>query len=143
MLSCKTKTGTSLRKVLFNQAMRKITLAIIVSLFIYTCKHDADKEISGPPDCDPDTTNVTYIKDIAPLIAAECGSNNSCHRQNDSDSEISLVSYDDVIAVAVTGQLLSSVTHDGNAEPMPYGGVKMSDCKINKKAWINRGLKEN
>lgn len=97
-----------------------------------------------PDNCNPDTSNVTYVKDIAPLMTTDCGTNTSCHRQNNSDSEISLVSYDDVTAVVVTGQLLSSVIHDGNAEPMPYGGQKLSDCKINKiKAWINQGLKEN
>ncbi len=100
--------------------------------------------MAEPKDCDPDTTNVTYTKDIAPLMITDCGTNSSCHRLNNSDSEISLVSYDDLTAVAVTGQLLSSVIHDGNAEPMPYGGQKLSDCKINKiKAWINQGLKEN
>ena len=97
-----------------------------------------------PTDCDPDTTHVTYAKDIAPLLTTDCGTNSSCHRQNNSDSEISLVNYNDVTAVALTGQLLSSVTHDGNAEPMPSGGQKLSDCKINKiRAWINQGLKEN
>lgn len=124
--------------------MKYLFLFLFSALFFVSCKHDTEMIKNEPTDCDPDTTNVTYVKDIAPLMITDCGSNSSCHRQDNSDSEISLVSYDDLTAVAATGQLLSSVIHDGNAEPMPYGGVKMSDCKINKiKAWINQGLKEN
>lgn len=124
--------------------MKYLFLFLVSALFFVSCKHDSEMARNEPPDCDPDTSNVTYSKDIVPLMTTECGTNSSCHRQNNSDSEISLVSYDDVTAIAVTGQLLSSVIHDGNAEPMPYQGEKLSDCKINKiKAWINQGLKEN
>jgi hypothetical protein len=124
--------------------MKFIPVILIIAGFFFSCKHDAEMAKKEPPDCDPDTTFVTYTKDMAPLMTTHCGINTSCHRQTNSDSEISLVSYDDVKAVAITGQLLSSVTHDGNAEPMPFGGQKLSDCNINKiKAWINQGLKEN
>jgi len=124
--------------------MKDLLLLLLLGLTFVSCKHDSEMAKNELPDCDPDTKYVTYTKDIAPLLTIECGTNSSCHRQNSSDSEISLVSYDDVTAVAVTGQLLSSVIHDGNTEPMPYLGQKLSDCKINKiKAWINQGLKEN
>lgn len=144
MQPAKPRTVLNVLKSCFNSIMKYLYIFLVYALLLISCKHNAGVVILEPPDCNPDTSNVTYTKDIAPLMTTECGTNSSCHRQNNSDSEISLVSYDDVTAVAVTGQLLSSVIHDGNAEPMPYGGAKMSDCKINKiKAWLNQGIKEN
>ena len=52
-------------------------------------------------------------------------------------------SYADVQNVVVTGQLVSSVTHDGNAADMPKSLPKLEDCELNKIiAWVNQGSLE-
>lgn len=93
--------------------------------------------------CVTDTVNVTYTKDIQPLLSENCGTNNSCHQASGNLSDVPLVTYDDVNNVVITGQLLSSVVHDGNTAEMPKDLPKLQDCQINKiKAWINQGLVE-
>jgi len=96
-------------------------------------------------DCD--STNVTFTKHIEPILIQYCGTtDNSCHSSTNTNSNPSLGSYaDDSLLVSLdNGQLLlSSLTHDGTATPMPISGGKLSECKINKfRAWINQGLKQ-
>lgn len=124
--------------------MRTLTLTLLCFILSFSsCRYDVLEEIK-PEEENCDSSNVTYAKDIAPLFTSNCGTDNACHKASGSDSEISLANYDDVFAVASIGQLLSSVTHDGNAEPMPQDAEKLSACKINLiKAWINQGYKQN
>ncbi len=127
----------------------KIRISIVIlSLFLSACYYDnldelhADKGLVS--DCNDDTTAVTYTRDIKPIMLNNCGSDNSgCHQAGNLISQISLSTYNDVSAVALTGQLLGAVTHDPNYKPMPNVDDKLSDCKINKiSAWINQGLVE-
>ena len=71
--------------------------------------------------CVTDTNAVSYTQDIQPLLSQNCGTETSCHQTDGNLSDIPLVTYNDVINVVITGQLLSSVTHDGNAAEMPNG----------------------
>ena len=126
--------------------MKNLLSIILIIFFFSSCYYDNVDEFHPEagliPDCNPDTTAVTYTKDIQPLLAANCGTENSCHNANASPSLISLATFDDEVAYESTGQLLCSVTHDPcTTHPMPKDGGKLSDCKINKiKAWINQGL---
>lgn len=126
--------------------MKNIIAVLFFTLFLSACYYDNIGELHPEagltPDCDPDTTSVTYTKDIKPLLLNNCGSdNNGCHNAGNTTSLVSLSTYDDVSAVVSTGQLIGSITHDPNYKPMPNAGDKLSDCKINKvKAWINQGL---
>lgn len=123
--------------------MKLLSVMALMGLFTFSsCLYDKLEEMENIAPCD--TSDVTYTKDIKPLIATNCGPDNSCHQLDGSDSEIPLVSYEPVKGVAETGQLLGAVTHDVNYEPMPKDADKLSECNINLiKAWINQGLKEN
>lgn len=129
--------------------MKNFILLVILILFFSSCYYDNLDELHPEAglisDCDPDTTAVTYSKDIAPLMLLNCGSDISgCHKEASANNkDVLLATYDGVSGVAITGQLLASVTHSdpGNVSFMPLNGGMLSDCKINKiKAWINQGL---
>ena len=126
--------------------MKYIVTVILLLLVFTSCYYDNVDEMNPEaglvPDCDPDTSAVTYNNYIKNLMFSDCGSDNSgCHQSGNTISNVSLATYDDVTAVASTGQLLGSITHDPNYKPMPQNADKLSDCKINKvTAWINQGL---
>lgn len=130
--------------------MKNLFSVLMLTLFFSSCYYDnvseLHPEVGLTPDCDPDTSTVTYTKDIHPLLLINCGSDNSgCHKSATvENSGISLATYTDVSGI-IPSQLLSSITHDdpGNVKPMPKDGGKLSDCKINKvRAWINQGYVE-
>lgn len=120
----------------------ELLIGLGLFLALSSCTYDSLEELKKVEVCD--TSNVTFHKDIVPLIQLKCGVNSSCHSASGSDSDVSLANYDDVTAVVNTGQFLGSLIHDPNYEPMPKDEGLLDDCRINTiKAWINQGLKEN
>ena len=132
--------------------MKKInfkSLIAVVSVFlsftfISSCYYDNQEElhpkVDNPVGCD--TVGVmTYTKNIAPIMLASCGSNNTgCHQvATNSNFNIALNSYAAINAVDTT-QLISTIVQDGNYNSMPKGGSKLSDCDISIiQKWINTG----
>lgn len=92
-------------------------------------------------DSECDTTNVTYLTHIKPLIQNHC---QGCHSGGNPSGGISLTIYNDVKAVADNGKLFGSISHLSGYSPMPQNGSKLSDCQINAvKIWINQGAPNN
>ena len=126
--------------------MKNFLSVLVLVLFFSSCYYDnideMHPEVGLIPDCIDDTTSVTYSKDIQPLLLTNCGSqNNNCHQtSNNGNKDISLATYTDVSGIT-SSQLLSCITWDDpDYTRMPYGGSKLSDCKINKiAAWIHQG----
>lgn len=119
-----------------------IITGLCFCLILPSCTYDSFEELKKAEVCD--TTNVTFNKDIVPLIEQKCGVHSTCHSSTGSDSDVSLANYADVTAVVSTGQFLGAVTHDSNYEPMPKDEGMLDDCRLNTiKAWINQGLKED
>lgn len=115
---------------------------LLFCLALSSCTYDTLEEVEVIEVCD--TNNVTFNKDIVPIIEQKCGVGSACHSAIGSNSDVSLANYNDVTAVVSTGQFLGSIMHDSNYEPMPKDEGMLDDCKINTiKAWINQGLKEN
>lgn len=96
--------------------------------------------------CDPDaagcdTTNVSFSGYVFPILQNHC---KGCHGAVNPVGGFSLVTYQDVKNVAVTGQLYGAIAHESGFSPMPKGGAQLSDCRIRKiGAWINAGAPEN
>ena len=124
----------------------KIKLLTVGLLFIllYSCKHDSE---IPKPICD--LSNITFAKDIKPIIDQHCI---SCH--NDSTGQIFLGDYESIkktsdhslIIDGDTVDLVKSVMHlytdSLEGKNMPY--VKLDDCSINKiKSWVDDGTPNN
>jgi mono/diheme cytochrome c family protein len=118
------------------------TLPLLVAAFAYTgCYYDK-ASLVYPSEDDCDTTDITLSTDINAILTANCF---VCHGGNATAANgIQLEQYAVIKAYADNGRLLSAITQDGNAAPMPQGAAKLSDCNINKfRAWINAGAPNN
>lgn len=85
-----------------------------------------------------DTTTVTYSGFMQPLIEAYC---KGCHSGASPQGGLSLATYAEVKAIAQSGRLYGSVTHQPGYSPMPKGGAALPACSVSKiKRWINLGM---
>jgi len=117
---------------------------IAIAVIITGCFNDSEEKLYGQPNITCDTTAMSYTQDIVPIIDAYCI---TCHNQSNAASiggNVVLEGYTDLKVYVDNGLLLSSVSQDGNASPMPKGGSKLSDCEIEKiAAWITAGSLDN
>lgn len=117
-------------------------IAATVIIFIGCSKSSEDQMgTTTPPQSQCDTVNMTYSKDVMPILQANCY---SCHGNGNAEAGVTLDNYEGVKARVEDGLLIGVITHAAGYPPMPQGGSKLSDCNINKiKDWINRGASNN
>ncbi|MBK7029438.1 MAG: hypothetical protein IPH45_09570 [Bacteroidales bacterium] len=88
-----------------------------------------------------DTTNVTYLTHIKPLLQNHC---QGCHSGGNPSGGIPLVIYSDAKAIADNGKFLGTINQLNGYSPMPQNSNKLTDCQINMvKIWINLGAPNN
>lgn len=118
-----------------------ISLFFCALSLITSCYYDVESELY-PFSSSCDTTNVTYQLTVKPVL--ERNNCISCHNTSLSSGNVNLDNYDAILPYVNSGKLLSSVSHDGKASPMPQGMAKIQDCDIRKIAiWINKGAPNN
>lgn len=87
------------------------------------------------------TTNMSYAKDITPILQASC---TGCHSGTKPQGAIDLTTYANVYTYALNGKLYGSVAHLAGYIAMPSASVSISSCEISKiKSWIDSGSKNN
>jgi len=112
---------------------------IISVFFLQSCTYD--KEMLLPASNSADTVNVSFAASVEPLLRANCF---SCHGNGSNLGNISLDTYDDVKAVAVSGRLLGTISHSAGFVPMPLGADKLDDSSIDAvRIWIDEGASNN
>lgn len=91
-----------------------------------------------------DTVNVTFTKNISPILQQQCL---SCHSNAATGGSVLLNSYENVKAVASDqsrgpeGRLYGALSHMPAYSPMPKGGSKLDNCKIRQiELWIQAGM---
>lgn len=121
--------------------MKAALIIIVLMVGISSCYRDVE-EVLYPQSGSCDTSNVTYVNTVAPLMQSSgCI---SCHSGGAPSGNIALDTYNGVRAVAVNGKLYGAISHSSGFSPMPEGGTKMSQCNINRiKAWIDAGSNNN
>lgn len=91
-----------------------------------------------------DSINVTFSGSILPIMQTIC---QTCHSGSAPLGNLSLVTYDDVSAVAMTGQLVGAVTHADGYFTMPDKDDStkyIPNCKIKQIIkWVNDGYPDN
>ena len=84
-----------------------------------------------------DSLNVTFSGTISLLIENKC---EGCHNSNNPSAGLPLTNYDQIEAIASSGDLINSVLGINGAELMPYNGSSLSSCEIAQiEIWINNG----
>jgi uncharacterized membrane protein len=87
------------------------------------------------------TTNISYAKDLVPILQASC---TGCHSGTKPQGAIDLTTYANVYKYALNGKLYGSVAHIAGYIAMPSASVRISSCEISKiKSWIDSGSKNN
>jgi hypothetical protein len=122
-------------------------VAIICIVLLAGCYNDkADKlypVINTGIVCD--TTNVTFSKDVLPIMMQQCATS-TCHDAASAESGYILSEYNGVLAAATNGnKLLLTIKHDpSEASWMPKNLPMLDSCSINKiTRWVNQGAQNN
>lgn len=118
-----------------NSSKVSILLFLIVGIF-ESCKYDKQEELYGSNNCD---TTVVVYEDIRSQFEQDCY---NCHLAGNGTG-VEIFDYTSLSSYAQKrGSLLMGVTSHTTGSPMPKGGGKWSECRVNKlKAWINQGMK--
>ncbi len=88
-----------------------------------------------------DTSLVLFSKQVLPIINTNC---KTCHSGSTPLGNISLVTYAEIKAEAITGKLTCVVNWKSACVPMPKGGKKLDACSIQTiEAWIHQGMINN
>jgi hypothetical protein len=121
-------------------------LAAAPLLLLYGCyNYKYDKTFPLSSTCD--TTNVSYSRDIVPVITANCAVAGGCHdAAGSSVSGHDYTTYAGVKAVATYDFIVTDINWVPTAghNNMPKNGAKLPDCDINKiTRWVNEGAPNN
>jgi mono/diheme cytochrome c family protein len=119
--------------------MKKLTLSLVaISLLgiLAQCKKE-----TTTIDCSG--TTPTYVKDVKPILDANCASS-GCHGAANPSDGINLSTYAAAKNAGGSSKFLDSIQHNGGAKAMPKGGSKMSDDKIKVLyCWVQNGMPES
>ncbi|HXA03127.1 MAG TPA: hypothetical protein VNW99_14125 [Cytophagaceae bacterium] len=119
---------------------RLIFLTLSFSLFIQLTGCISKNEVELYP-CD--TNNVSYSKNIKPIIATNCY---KCHDSNNAPlfaNNNHLDSYDS-LKLHIKNGLTYNIDHVPGFLAMPKGAPKLADCDIAKiKAWAHQDTLNN
>lgn len=121
-----------------HQIIKAFLGAVLLISITSSCYYDNEEELYGELPCD--TTNNTYNGAIASLMADNC---NACHGGSNPDAGIRTDNYNDLQALAQSGQLGGVVNHESGFSPMPKGARKLSVCDLQRiNLWISTGTPE-
>jgi hypothetical protein len=128
--------------------MRSLFIPLVVCVLVISCSKSNEEDLTnnqgnnGGNNNTCDTTNMSFVTDIKPIIQSNCY---SCHSNaNYTVSGIKLEDYADLKHHTDDGDLIGVITHAAGYPAMPQGAAKLSDCNINKiKAWVEAGALEN
>jgi len=116
-----------------------------LSLLNSGCYYDKE-ELLYPDTLACDTTAVSYMNDIEPVINLSCY---GCHSNDQSQvagAGISLEGHSNFSSFTSqnTDRFLGAVKHEASYSPMPKGTAKLTECEISKlEAWFNDGRLNN
>ena len=124
--------------------MKKILLIAGLSIIVAGCYNDkGDKLYPVPAVVTCDTTTITYAHDVLPILTANCNTN-GCHDATAPSATNNFLTFSNVHAVALNGQLLGDINWAPTHNAMPKGLPKLSECDINKiTRWVNLGSLNN
>ena len=101
------------------------------------CYYDSEEALYPAVNTVCDTVNVTFSKNIQPILRASCL---SCHSNANAPTfgdNVRLESYTDVVAAYPRIRL--AITHQQGAVPMPKDSAPLSDCQVTQFEIWNAG----
>ncbi len=117
-------------------------IALTLTGGLSACYYDNKQELYPLASGTCDTAQISYSKHVAPIMNLYC-STGGCHDATGS-AGIKTNSYDNLKAAVNAGRFVGAIEMQSGYSPMPKGGVKLSQCNLNKiNAWINAKMPNN
>lgn len=120
--------------------LRIISICLVtVVLLASGCYYDVEEELYPTIECQ--TTEMSYMNDILPIIEADCM---VCHSAAANFGNITLEGYTQLRKYVDDGSLVGVIRHEGGYSPMPKNQAMLLNCEIEKiEAWIAGGALDN
>lgn len=117
-----------------------IALVSLIYILSFTgCYSDNELDLYGSASCD--TTNISYLNDVVPILSANCY---ICHKSDVALGGITMDNYTLASDLALSGSFLGALKHKSPYSPMPKGGNQLIQCDIDKlESWIRDGTPDN
>lgn len=116
-----------------------LILILIPLFYLNSCEYSSNDEVFV---CD--TVNVSYKKDIVPILSNNCY---RCHSNQNSTifgDGVDLEGYKEDSTLISAGLILCNVKRVNGCKAMPKGAPKLPDCDIAKiQSWFNHGYPNN
>lgn len=120
--------------------LRTISIWLVsVALLASGCYYDVEEELYPTIECQ--TTDMSYMDDILPIIESNCM---VCHSAAANFGNITLEGYTQLRKYVDDGSFVGAIRHEGGYSPMPKNQAKLLNCEIEKiEAWVADGSLDN
>ena len=125
-----------------------ITLAMVFSGFLFltvACTKENVETLQSQktPECNS-TKEISYTKDVVPILQANCGSQSGCHSNGAASGGVKLEDYSGIKEVASTGLFKKAIFHESGVSAMPKNANKLDDCTLTiLDKWLQAGYPNN
>ncbi|HXB09835.1 MAG TPA: hypothetical protein VNW04_22080 [Puia sp.] len=121
------------------------TLAVVIILAgLSSCSKQNEAALAAKSTAGQcDTTSVSYVSQIVPILQANCY---ECHGNGTSAGSggITLQGYSNLLSWARNGYLVGCVSHAPGFIAMPYLQPALPACEMNTiAAWVHQGANNN
>jgi len=121
--------------------IKLIFIAFAFSVILYGCYNDSEEYLYPNITNNCDTSNVTFTANINAINTENCL---NCHQGSGAGGGIDLNGYANIKIQVDNGKYIGTIKQLPGYSPMPKGGNKLSDCKINQiDIWIRNGALNN
>ncbi len=120
--------------------MKSIGIFVCILFCLVGCYYDSEEDLYPSSACN--TTNISFVNDIQPILANSCL---SCHNATSTiGGGVVLEGHTAVLRYANDQSLVGSVNHNSGYSAMPQSASKLDDCKISKiESWVQAGSPNN
>ncbi len=123
--------------------MKKLLTILVSTLFLSSCYKDKEEILYPSKDCSIQQ-NVSYKKDLVPILETRCYTCHNAANAKVKGANIILDSYTKLSEAIDNNSLISSIKQDGNASAMPKNSNKLTECQISGfETWVFEGKKDN
>ncbi len=121
---------------------RRLVIIFVTVILVTSCTKENEENLQSKinqPLCD--TLNMTFAKDVLPIITLNCY---SCHGNGNIQGGMNLDGFARIKRQVDNNLLLNVIKHSPGYSQMPQGQPRLAQCDINKiEAWVNRGALNN
>lgn len=121
---------------------RRLVIIFVTVILVTSCTKENEENLQSninQPLCD--TFNMTFAKDVLPIITLNCY---SCHGNGNIQGGMNLDGFTRIKRQVDNNLLLNVIKHSPGYSQMPQGQPRLAQCDINKiEAWVNRGALNN